>query len=61
MKRRKHAEILVPDILPCSKVLDIICFEPNAAKRVLDTLSQFGIRKNVIVNQGWYFKKLEGG
>ena len=61
MKRRKQAEILVPDLLSFSEVLDLICFDPKAAKRVLDTVGQFGIGKSVIVNQGWYFKKLEGG
>lgn len=59
MKRRKQAEILVPDSLPFSEVLDIICYDLAARTRVLDTLSRFDIRRNVMVNPGWYFKRLE--
>ncbi len=35
IKRRKQAEILVPDSIPFSNVLDIICYSGNAQNRVL--------------------------
>lgn len=55
LKRGKQAEILVPDTLPFEKVLDIICYNDTSKEQILATLSQFGIRKTVMVNPGWYF------
>ncbi|NQW45332.1 MAG: DUF4433 domain-containing protein [Deltaproteobacteria bacterium] len=56
MKHLKQAEILVPDFLPFANVLDVICFDEDAKKRVLAGLKQFGIQKAVEVNPGWYFR-----
>lgn len=54
-KRRKQAEVLIPDRLPISQVFDIICYSESAKTRALSILSEFGIKKIVKVNQGWYF------
>lgn len=59
MKRRKQAEILIPDFLPIERVLDMICFNDAAKVRVLASLKRFGIRKNVSINPGWYFRQLD--
>lgn len=54
-KRKKQAEVLIPERLPVAQVLDIICFSENAKTRTLSILKEFGIKKDVKVNQGWYF------
>lgn len=51
----KQAEILIPDRLPKAQMLDIICYSEGAKTRALSILSEFGIKKGVNVNQGWYF------
>lgn len=43
MKRRKQAEILIPDFLPIERVLDIICFNDTPMARVLAAFQRFGI------------------
>ena len=55
LKRKKQAEILIPDRLPITQMRDIICFSENAKIRALSILGEFGTNKAVIVNQGWYF------
>jgi len=55
LKRRKQAELLVPDVLPVAEVLDLICFSQQSARGVVAILQKSGIKKSVIVNQGWYF------
>ena len=55
LKRKKQAEILIPDRLPMSPMLDIICYGENSKTRALSILSEFGIKMAVTVNQGWYF------
>lgn len=55
LKRKKQAEVLIPNRLPVSQMLDIICHDDSAKNRVLSILSEFGIKKSVKVNQGWYF------
>jgi hypothetical protein len=54
-KRKKQAEILVPDQLSITVMQDIICFSSTTRKRVVDILHKNGINKSVIVNMGWYF------
>ncbi|MCB9084573.1 MAG: DUF4433 domain-containing protein [Bdellovibrionaceae bacterium] len=54
-KRKKQAEILVPDRLKTSQILDFICYDQNAKNQILDISKQFGVRKNVKVNPSWYF------
>jgi hypothetical protein len=55
LKRKKQAEVLIADKLPISNLLDVICYDENARTRVLSVMNQFGIRRGVKVNQGWYF------
>lgn len=55
LKRKKQAEVLIPDHLPVSQMLDIVCYSESARTRALSILSEFGIRKAVKANQGWYF------
>lgn len=56
LKRKKQAEILIPDRLPIAQMLDMICYSEGAKTRALSILSEFGIKKAVNVNQSWYFK-----
>jgi hypothetical protein len=55
IKRRKQAEILVPDFLPLGWMQDLICFNSSTQAQVLDISSKSGIKMSVIVNPGWYF------
>ena len=55
LKRKKQAEVLIPDRLPMAQMLDIICYSESAKTRALSILKEFGIKKDVKVNQGWYF------
>lgn len=61
LKRRKQAEILIPDKLPFGQVLDIMCFSKNAQERTLKILEDFSITKPVtlahtgIFTEGWRF------
>ena len=55
LKRRKQAEILVPDFLAISECIDIIVFSMTSAATVLAILGRFGIKKAVRVNPGLYF------
>lgn len=55
LKRRKQAEILVPDRLPFAQVFDIVCFSDSARAKALKILDKFGTNKPVYVNPGWYF------
>jgi len=56
LKRKKQAEVLIPDKLPISQLHDIICFSESAKTRVLSMLAEFGIKIPVNVNSGWYFE-----
>ena len=58
LKRKKQAEILIPDKLPMSQMLDMICYSESTKTRALSILSEFGIKRAVTVNQGWYFINL---
>jgi hypothetical protein len=55
LKRKKQAEVLIPDKLPIAQLLDIICFSEKTKSRVLLILTEFGMHRPVIVNPGWYF------
>lgn len=55
LKRKKQAEVLIPDRLPLSKMFDIICYSESGKTRTLSILHEFGIKKGVKVNPGWYF------
>lgn len=55
LKRKKQAEVLIPDRLPIAQMLDMICYSESAQTHALSILTEFGIKKAVKVNQGWYF------
>ena len=55
LKRKKQAEVLIPDRLPTSQMFDMLCYAESAKTRSLSILSEFGIKKSVTVNPGWYF------
>jgi hypothetical protein len=55
LKRKKQAEILIPDKLQVNQMLDIICYSEGAKTRALSILSNFGIKTPVNINKGWYF------
>lgn len=57
LKRKKQAEILIPDKLQINQMLDIICYSESAKTRTLSIFTSFGISKPVKVNQGWYFTR----
>jgi len=60
MKRKKQAELLIPDFLPISQLLDIICYSKSAENRMLDIFKKSGINQpKVIVNPGWYCRPRE--
>jgi hypothetical protein len=60
-KRQKQAEILIPDSIPISEILDIICFSQESAKRIIGILAKYDIKKSIIVNRGWYFFQSQKG
>lgn len=55
VKRKKQSEVLIPNKLLMTYMLDIICFSENAQSRTLAILNEFGIRTRVMVKPGWYF------
>jgi len=55
LKRRKQAEILVPDFLPLTEALDIMVFSESTRTQVLAIIRRFGIAKAVYVRPGLYF------
>lgn len=59
LKRRKQAEILVPDKVQVAEILDVMCFSPAVVVQTLEVLRKSGINRAVRANPGWYFSKLE--
>ena len=58
LKRRKQAEILVPDLLSFSEVIEIVVFSEDVKNRVNFILNQTGTKFSGIVYVGrnsWYF------
>lgn len=55
LKRKKQAEVLIPNRLPITQMYDMICYSKSAQTRVLSILNEFGITKPVKDNLGWYF------
>ena len=55
LKRRKQAEILVPDKIQVSEIYDVICFSKAAVERAMEVFKKSAINKSVYVNSGWYF------
>ena len=57
IKRQKQAELLIPDRLSITHLLDIICFSQNTRIALLALLTQYGIKCSVQVQPGtWYFR-----
>ena len=56
-KRRKQAELLVPDQIDVRHVLDIVCYSETARAAILSVLKVHGKTWTVNVNPGnWYFR-----
>jgi len=55
LKRRKQAEMLIPDGLPTSMILDIICFSEDARTTVITKQKRYGMSIATLVRRGWYF------
>lgn len=56
LKRKKQAEVLVPDSLAISHLAYITCYSDDAKSRILEVWRKSGIKDPVIqVNKGWYF------
>jgi hypothetical protein len=55
IKRKKQAEVLIPDRLSIAHLYDIVCYSETAKTRILSILAASGINKPVNVNKGWYF------
>jgi len=60
-KHRKQAEILAPDFLPVSEVLDILSFSETAKSQALTITDKLGIRVPIRVNPGFYFRRAKTG
>jgi len=54
-KRRKQAEILIPDRLDLDYLIDILCFSETARQRTEIVLQNFDRRARVSVRPGFYF------
>jgi hypothetical protein len=56
LKRRKQAEVLVPDSLSLSHLAYIKCYSEKAKTRILEIWSKSDIKDPIIqINPGWYF------
>lgn len=56
LKRKKQAEILVPDGLSLSHLAYITCYSESAKTRILEIWRESGIKEpSIQVNPGWYF------
>jgi hypothetical protein len=56
-KRRKQAEILIPDSLSLDYLIDITCFSEFSSQRVKTVLQDFGRNLRVQVRPGFYFRE----
>lgn len=56
LKRRKQAEVLVPDSLSLSHLAYITCYSESAKTRILEIWRESAIKEPTVqVNPGWYF------
>jgi hypothetical protein len=55
-KRRKQAEILIPDRLDLKYLIDILCFSEATRQRAKNVLQGFGRSTAVLVRPGFYFQ-----
>lgn len=55
-KRRKQAEVLVPDRLGVHQILDIICYSDAAKLAIERHAKKAGLCFKIHVNPGWYFQ-----
>ena len=57
VKRQKQSEILIPDFLEFSQVLDIFVYSEEARKTVVAELLRRDIRVSVTKAWNWYYPK----
>ncbi len=55
-KRRKQAEILIPDRIAPDQIYDILCSSETAKQYVIDKMKASGLNLNVIISGNWFFK-----
>jgi hypothetical protein len=56
LRRKKQAEVLVPDRLPIAHLAYVTCYSEQTKTRILEIWSKSAINKPTIqVNPGWYF------
>jgi hypothetical protein len=57
LKRKKQAEVLIPERLALSYVYEFICYSNEAKQRLLAIFEQYGKKFRVTVSPGnWYFR-----
>lgn len=54
-KRKKSAEVLVPDCVDWAEIGTLVCFSDDARRRVLAVLAHFGMKNSVLVRKDWFF------
>lgn len=55
-KRRKQAEILIPDKIVPEQIFDILCSSESAKQYVMDKVRVSGLNLNAILSKNWFFK-----
>lgn len=62
LKRRKQAEILVPEKLSLTLAYDFICYSNSAQQRLLEIFNKYAKRYHICISPGsWYFKVPQQG
>lgn len=57
LKRKKQAEVLVPNRLPLAYAYDFICYSATARQHLLDIFDRYGKKFRICVSPGnWYFR-----
>lgn len=59
LKRKKQAEILIPDFLSWSDIFDIIVYSEQSLSNVTAMLNDYNTNLRVKKNTGWYFNSRE--
>lgn len=54
-KRKKAAELLVPETVAWKDIGNLFCFDDQARRRILAILKQFGMNNAVYVRKDWFF------
>ncbi len=58
LRRKKQAEILIPDKLPFRHLIDIICYSENSRNIVENLIKDAGMSISAKRNTGWYFEPI---